>query len=410
VNGENETKWVVLKNLQFIVQRYPQIFTDIKCFLIRYNDPSYIKYEKLKILIKLANSTNYEMVLNELAEYAYDIDTEFSTKSTQMVWHLGLKITASLDKVMSVFGTIMKDLCGNGGGEHFVNEIAIGVQQIIRRYPKSRDFLPFVKQLVEKEEEIREPDSKVSLLWLISEYTDQIDGAEGVVARYIENFVNEELPVQLQILTSACKMYLINQEKFQAQIISLLEKTSESTDKADLRDRAFIYWRILTEDIGLAKEIILGARPASNPVDEYSFDEDLIPVLISDIGFLNSIFYCTVDSLPLHKIKQQVYVDSPSKGVTSNSIRASNAGDKGDSSIQSKDKSPPKADVSPDKGAKKVAPKSDNKDLDVFEMADPVTVKPTKKSLGKPPNKEQSMASKEVDIFGDDDIMVGGQV
>lgn len=181
----------------------------------------------------------------------------------------------------------------------------------------------------------------------------------------------------------------------------MLEKTSENTDKADLRDRAFIYWRILNEDIGLAKEIILGARPASNPVHEESFDEDLIHILISDIGFLNSIFYCTVESLPLHKIKQQVYQDTPNKGVTSNSIRASTGGEKSEG--RAKDKSPQKSETKPEK---KVAAKADKKDMDVF--AEPSPVKPTKKSIGKPPNKEQSMGSKEVDIFADDDILGGG--
>lgn len=50
LNGENETKWVVLKNLHFIAQKYPEIFTDIKSFFIRYNDPCFVKQEKLKMI------------------------------------------------------------------------------------------------------------------------------------------------------------------------------------------------------------------------------------------------------------------------------------------------------------------------------------------------------------------------
>ena len=41
---------------------------DIKVFYVKYNDPIYVKLEKLDIMIRLANSTNIANVLTELKE------------------------------------------------------------------------------------------------------------------------------------------------------------------------------------------------------------------------------------------------------------------------------------------------------------------------------------------------------
>ena len=41
---------------------------DIKVFFVKYNDPIYVKLEKLDIMIRLANATNIGSVLAELKE------------------------------------------------------------------------------------------------------------------------------------------------------------------------------------------------------------------------------------------------------------------------------------------------------------------------------------------------------
>ena len=41
---------------------------EIKVFFVKYNDPIYVKLEKLEIMIRLANSHNVANVLAELKE------------------------------------------------------------------------------------------------------------------------------------------------------------------------------------------------------------------------------------------------------------------------------------------------------------------------------------------------------
>ena len=44
---------------------------DIKVFFVKYNDPIYVKLEKLDIMIRLATAGNIASVLAELKEYVF---------------------------------------------------------------------------------------------------------------------------------------------------------------------------------------------------------------------------------------------------------------------------------------------------------------------------------------------------
>lgn len=46
-------------------------------FFCKYNDPIYVKMEKLDIMIQLANDRNIDQVLLEFKEYATEVDVDF---------------------------------------------------------------------------------------------------------------------------------------------------------------------------------------------------------------------------------------------------------------------------------------------------------------------------------------------
>lgn len=45
-------------------------------FYCKFNDPVYVKLEKVEILIKVADKGNSEQILLELKEYSQDVDME----------------------------------------------------------------------------------------------------------------------------------------------------------------------------------------------------------------------------------------------------------------------------------------------------------------------------------------------
>lgn len=55
--------------------------------------------------------------------------------------------------------------------------------------------------------------------------------------------------VQLQLLTATVKLFLKKPtESAQKMISAVLSCATNETDNPDLRDRAFIYWRLLSTD------------------------------------------------------------------------------------------------------------------------------------------------------------------
>jgi AP-1 complex subunit beta-1 len=61
--------YVALRNINLIVQKRPSILAgELRVFFIKYNDPIYVKMEKLEIMIMLAAERNIDQVLSEFKE------------------------------------------------------------------------------------------------------------------------------------------------------------------------------------------------------------------------------------------------------------------------------------------------------------------------------------------------------
>lgn len=64
-----EVQYVALRNINLILQKRSDILqNEIRVFFCKYNDPPYVKLEKLEIMIKLANDKNVDQLLSELKE------------------------------------------------------------------------------------------------------------------------------------------------------------------------------------------------------------------------------------------------------------------------------------------------------------------------------------------------------
>ena len=65
-----EVQYVTLRNILLIIQRRPSVLkNDVKVFFCKYNDPLYVKVEKLDIMVRLAHENNVDPLLSELKEY-----------------------------------------------------------------------------------------------------------------------------------------------------------------------------------------------------------------------------------------------------------------------------------------------------------------------------------------------------
>ena len=70
----------------------------------------------------------------------------------------------------------------------------------------------------------------------------------------------------------------------------VLNSATQETDNPDLRDRAFIYWRLLSTDPEAAKNVVLAERPTITD-DTGSLEGTLLNQLLGNISMLSSVYH-----------------------------------------------------------------------------------------------------------------------
>ena len=284
LNSEPEIQYVALRNINLIVQKRPGILeSEIKVFFAKYNDPIYVKMEKLEIIIKLVSERNIDQVLLELKEYATEVDVDFVRKSVSAIGRCAVKLERAAERCIGVLLELIQTKVN-----YVVQESVIVIKDIFRRYPNRYESI--IATLCDNLEDLDEPQAKASMIWIIGEYAERIDNADELLDTFLETFEEEDPAVQLQLLTATVKCFLKNPEDTQDMVQRVLDLATEESDNPDLRDRGFIYWRLLSTDPEAAKLVVLGDKPVIED-DTYRLEPHLLNVLIGQIATLSSIYH-----------------------------------------------------------------------------------------------------------------------
>lgn len=120
-------------------------------------------------------------------------------------------------------------------------------QDIFRKYPSNYEGI--IPTLCANLEDLDEPEAKASLVWILGEYAEKIDNSEDLLASFLDGFIDEPYQVQFQILVAIVKLFLKKPDgAAQGVVQRVLELATKEADNPDLRDRAFIYWRLLSSN------------------------------------------------------------------------------------------------------------------------------------------------------------------
>ena len=284
LNSEPEIQYVALRNINLIVQKRPSILeNEIKVFFCKYNDPIYVKMEKLEIIIKLVSERNVDQVLLELKEYATEVDVDFVRKSVSAIGRCAVKLERAAERCIGVLLELIQTKVN-----YVVQESVIVIKDIFRRYPNRYESI--IATLCDNLDTLDEPQAKASMIWIIGEYAERIDNADELLDTFLETFEEEDPAVQLQLLTATVKCFLKNPEETQDMVQRVLDLATEESDNPDLRDRGFIYWRLLSTDPEAAKLVVLGDKPVIED-DTFRLEPNLLSVLVGQIATLSSIYH-----------------------------------------------------------------------------------------------------------------------
>ena len=294
LNSEPEIQYVALRNINLIVQKRPHILeNEIKVFFCKYNDPIYVKMEKLEIIIKLVSEKNIDQILLELKEYSTEVDVDFVRKSVSAIGRCAVKLERAAERCIGVLLELIQTKVN-----YVVQESVIVIKDIFRRYPNRYESI--IATLCDNLDTLDEPLAKASMIWIIGEYAERIDNADELLDTFLETFEEEDPAVQLQLLTATVKCFLKNPEDTQDMVQRVLDLATEESDNPDLRDRGFIYWRLLSTDPEAAKMVVLGDKPVIED-DTFRLEPSLLNTLIGQIATLSSVYHKPPDAFVIRR-------------------------------------------------------------------------------------------------------------
>ncbi|EGN94693.1 hypothetical protein SERLA73DRAFT_171137 [Serpula lacrymans var. lacrymans S7.3] len=279
-----EVQWVALRNINLLLQKRSDLLSnEMRVFFCKYNDPLYVKIEKLDIMVRLASDNNVDALLSELKEYASEVDVDFVRKSIKAIGQTAVKIDAAAERCVNVLLELIDTRVS-----YVVQEAVVVMKDIFRKYPSTYEGV--IPTLCANLEELDEPEAKASLIWIIGEYADKIDNADELLGIFVDTYIEESYQVQLQTLTAVVKLFLKKPDSSQGIVQRVLNTATKDCDSPDVRDRAYIYWRLLSTDPAAAKAVVLAHRPPIS-IPRTTVSPALLEELLGEISNLASVYH-----------------------------------------------------------------------------------------------------------------------
>ncbi|KAL4067586.1 adaptin N terminal region-domain-containing protein [Scleroderma yunnanense] len=309
-----EVQYVTLRNILLIIQRRPTVLkNDVKVFFCKYNDPIYVKLAKLEIMYRLAREENAREVLTELEEYASEVDIDFVRKAVRSIGRLAIKVEAAADDCIQSLLTLIETKV-----TYVVQEAIIVIRDIFRRYPGKYEGI--IPTLCENLDVLDEAEAKAAMIWILGQFSDRIDNADDLLDDLVYTFLDEPTEVQLALLTAVVKLFVYksSSDTTKALVHKVLKWATEDVDNPDLRDRGFMYWRMLAMNPALARDIVLAEKPAIT-TDSDRMDRGALDQLLLHTGTLGSIYHKNPETF-IRNATGRALVDTPALNPASRAV------------------------------------------------------------------------------------------
>jgi AP-1 complex subunit beta-1 len=194
--------------------------------------------------------------LAELKEYSQEVDIPFARKSITAVGRIAVKVEDAAERCVLAFHELIRSKVA---AQYVIEEIVIVIKDIFRQYPGR--FESIIKDLCVHLKSLDNQDARASMVWIIGEYGQRIENSIALMTHFADGFKDEPKQVQMAILTASVKLYLKLEDAAEDLVTLILKLATDESDNPDLRNRGYLYWRMLSDDPEQAKRVILCERP-----------------------------------------------------------------------------------------------------------------------------------------------------
>ena len=300
-----EIQYVLLRSLHAIVQKRPMLLDkDFKYFFVQYNDPIYVKLEKVDILYKLCDNKNFEVIIKEFTSYALtETNSELIHKSVKYIGCVGYKFEKSLDICVESLSKIIEN-----NNDEAISESIIVARDLMRKY-KGRALELINKLSIELINSLSDQNAKSAALYILGDFCTMIPKSTEMITYFVNNFSNVEYSskVRLQILNAGVKNF-VNKPDESEEIVKLcLQKGADESENPDIRDRAYIYWRLLEVDPDIAKDMMVSEKPPFDFTDEDDLEPDVVDDMICNMTNVSAVYLKKQKEM----ITEEDYINDP---------------------------------------------------------------------------------------------------
>jgi len=181
---------------------------------------------------------------------------------------------------------VLLELIENGFNP-VVQESIIVIKDIFRKYPNRYESI--IGKLCQNLDTLDEPEAKAAMIWIIGEYAKKIENSNTLLRGFLDNFLDEPPQVQMQLLTATVKLFLQRPKNSKSLLLRVFDMVTKECDDPDLRDRSFVYWRLLTGGPKAAEGVVLTEKPQIMD-DTHRFDPVILDNLIAELSNVASVY------------------------------------------------------------------------------------------------------------------------
>jgi len=160
----------------------------------------------LKLMVKLTNETNVQLVLKELQTYVtWQSQPKFVQSSVQAIASVALKVPSVADACLRGLVKMLDSKC-----EALSTEAVVSLRALLQQRQKNADsgLGSVLPHLVRYLDDLSAPSARASVVWIIGQYQNEVPRlAPDVVRKLAKTFVSERQEVKQQVLGLSLKVW-----------------------------------------------------------------------------------------------------------------------------------------------------------------------------------------------------------
>ncbi|XP_011618067.2 AP-4 complex subunit beta-1 isoform X2 [Takifugu rubripes] len=247
-----EMRFTALCHIQLLLRSLPGLMgAHYKRFFCGYAEPAYMKQRKMQVLVELVNDDNVGLILDELKGYCTDVNAETAQAAVSAIGRVGRSYSDRCLEILTGL-LVLKQ-------EHITSAVVQTMRDLVWVCPQNSHTVCLALEACE--ETLQDSQGRQALLWLLGMYGEQVAGAPYTLEVFIDGVRSEaSVGVKMELLTSACRLFLCRPAEMQDMLGRLLHYCIEEETDTCVHDQARLYYRLLHCGIEETRKILLGRR------------------------------------------------------------------------------------------------------------------------------------------------------